>query len=547
MDERSSIWTLDGFRNETQEDAMPKHIGKQRYIKKEATERRKVLKSHRWYTGDKLRYLHLQAQQVVLRYQVRSLMSAWNLPPEFEAIVKDLWALRLSLLKDLVAAPLELGLKHQRGEHTDEDDDLKDDTSEKDEKDDDDDKERVSDIGDPDEMLEKPWSDDDDDIQMPQTMEEALEAAKKIKTARRTQNSVDEFNMIWLLATLNLAFWTLRLPVFYLDFKNALETRVLPYMDALSCLPETMKERLNPGSRSSFQAEAVPSLRKIHRASIYLARQYDEKYNITFNDYNSAPILWRCVHDMGLPPRIYTLCQEMLKRLDTHFTLLPKRKVGKRSRHRNGESSAPEIITMSVVVTMCTLVYNLENEITFSDQPRVGSLLDKNKWLLSLEEHFKKSDTILNDQIEIIDATDEQIEDFLDFMEKTIPPANEETVKTWPTFGEDLVSRGDPMRVSAIDKDKDWFHKLYEDRIPLHDYPSQSDSVIIRSYHTSDVLGDYPKLLDKLLKASAKAIGIAHIEEIARLVELFQKRLVWRRNNTSLNTRNSLNSLKRGV
>lgn len=124
------------------------------------------------------------------------------------------------MLKDLVAAPLELGLKRQRGEHTDEDDDLKDDTSEKDEKDDDDDKERVSDIGDPDEMLEKPWSDDDDDIQMPQTMEEALEAAKKIKTARRTQNSVDEFNMIWLLATLNLAFWTLRLPVFYLDFKK---------------------------------------------------------------------------------------------------------------------------------------------------------------------------------------------------------------------------------------------------------------------------------------------------------------------------------------
>lgn len=90
------------------------------------------------------------------------------------------------------------------------------------------------------------------------------------------------------------------------------------------------------------------------------------------------------------------------------------------------------------------------------------------------------------------------------------------------------------MRVSGIDKDKDWFHKLYEDSIPLHDYPNQPDNVIIRSYHTSDTLGDYPKLLDKLLKASAKAIGITHIEEIACLVELFQKRLVWRRNNTSL-------------
>lgn len=36
------------------------------------------------YAGDKLRYLHLQAQQLVLRRQVESLIRIWGLPAEFE-------------------------------------------------------------------------------------------------------------------------------------------------------------------------------------------------------------------------------------------------------------------------------------------------------------------------------------------------------------------------------------------------------------------------------------------------------------------------------
>lgn len=111
--------------------------------------------------------------------------------------------------------------------------------------------------------------------------------------------------------------------------------------------------------------QTVPSLRKIHRASIYLARQLDERYGVGFSDYNATPIIWRCVHDLGLPPTMHTLCQEMTKRIDVNFTLIPRRRIGKRSKHKKGEACAPEIVAMAVVVAMCTLVYNLDSEVTW--------------------------------------------------------------------------------------------------------------------------------------------------------------------------------------
>lgn len=36
------------------------------------------------YSGDKLRFLHLQAQQLILRRQVECLIAIWGLPNEFE-------------------------------------------------------------------------------------------------------------------------------------------------------------------------------------------------------------------------------------------------------------------------------------------------------------------------------------------------------------------------------------------------------------------------------------------------------------------------------
>lgn len=66
------------------------------------------------YHGDRARYHYFQCLQLVLRYQIKSLIELWKLPPEFEVrphsparrivinpsqtVCRDIWALHLSTL-----------------------------------------------------------------------------------------------------------------------------------------------------------------------------------------------------------------------------------------------------------------------------------------------------------------------------------------------------------------------------------------------------------------------------------------------------------------
>lgn len=52
------------------------------------------------YTGPKALELYLQAYQLILRKQIWTLVHILHLPAELELVTKDLWQLRLELLRD---------------------------------------------------------------------------------------------------------------------------------------------------------------------------------------------------------------------------------------------------------------------------------------------------------------------------------------------------------------------------------------------------------------------------------------------------------------
>jgi hypothetical protein len=56
------------------------------------------------YHGTRARFLYFQSLQLLLRLQIAALQKMWELPPEFEAICKDVWALHLSMLDTQVPA-----------------------------------------------------------------------------------------------------------------------------------------------------------------------------------------------------------------------------------------------------------------------------------------------------------------------------------------------------------------------------------------------------------------------------------------------------------
>lgn len=62
------------------------------------------------YRGREALELYLQAYQLIIRKQCWALVHEMRLlPPEFETIVKDLWALRLQLLNDRLQKPSDDG------------------------------------------------------------------------------------------------------------------------------------------------------------------------------------------------------------------------------------------------------------------------------------------------------------------------------------------------------------------------------------------------------------------------------------------------------
>ena len=183
--------------------------------------------------------------------------------------------MRLSLLKDLRAAPLEAYNK-RLADQIDENDDTKDDEKYDvkmepylDEPD-----HGIDDVED--NSTENSENDDPELQTESQTMEQALKASKK-RTKRKSYAFVDETNMIWLLSIIYLSLWILKIPIFYSDLKqyvylkpsliqliccSAIEERQIPFMDGLRHLPSSMTSKFNPMSKSSFESEVCNNHKK---------------------------------------------------------------------------------------------------------------------------------------------------------------------------------------------------------------------------------------------------------------------------------------------
>jgi len=91
---------LENYRTEARIlDEFGPHVLQKRSLK--AGRKKKEKQSNgdpRLYHGDRARYHYFQCLQLVLRCQIKSLIELWKLPPEFEIVCRDIWALHLSTL-----------------------------------------------------------------------------------------------------------------------------------------------------------------------------------------------------------------------------------------------------------------------------------------------------------------------------------------------------------------------------------------------------------------------------------------------------------------
>ncbi|KAG9317405.1 hypothetical protein JVU11DRAFT_1604 [Chiua virens] len=312
---------LQHFINESEEaDDVGTHVMRKRTLKSHRRKKEGTSRADpKLYHGDRARFHYYQCLQLLFRKQVTALIGLWNLPPGFETICRDLWAFHLNLIpRPPPAEPFHYTREQEGYQQKPEEVGEGSDPSGPE-------KEGIDHplqnaAAAPDENL----SASEDEMFVPEIavlLEENSEVSSTDDGSsgdeRRTRNNVHTSNNPFVsradrpentIALLVLACWTIRLPVIYMDFINAIESYSLPYLDHIRSLPPSLACHLTKHAVQALSPHHAPKTLSLHRLASRLASRFYDTYDIAIPELNTAPVLWRAVQEcFGGTPMLYVL------------------------------------------------------------------------------------------------------------------------------------------------------------------------------------------------------------------------------------------------
>ncbi|TFY79057.1 hypothetical protein EWM64_g4955 [Hericium alpestre] len=413
---------LQNYRNETNEtNEMGPHTVQKRKLKSGRKKKAPQSKADpKLYHGERARFHYFECLQLLLRKQIGALTRAWDLPPQFEIICRDVWALHLSLLP--VPPPAEPLLHEedvdgaepsQKPAQTaetplppisDKADEAKSpsdaEATERDEQ-------QISSSEDEDEDAE-PEADPEIDellrgLSASSSSEEDESAADKPRLQpdsgrkkHKPKGALERHDgPASNIAVLVIALWTLRLPVMYVDFVRLIEAYTLPFLDPVRLLPPEMARHLTKHTVQALSPPHAPSPVLVHGLAARLARQLHASFGIFTPDLNAAPMLWRVVRALGGTPVLYDLTKTVAHVLSLPLTLhntlapaLPQDKARDPARHIY-DNVPPEVALAATVVIVLKMVYGLDGRVRAPKDPNdPACALPRMQDYLSLLRHM---------------------------------------------------------------------------------------------------------------------------------------------------------------
>ncbi|KAH9899892.1 hypothetical protein C8Q73DRAFT_638114 [Cubamyces lactineus] len=560
---------LQNYRSETQEvTELGPHAVRKRTLKSGRKKKERQSKADpKLYHGERARFHYFQCLQLIYRMQVSALTRLWQLPPEFEMICRDVWALNLALLPNPpspepllheqdTAGPTSSPSKGNQparksprpSENSDDDGTATDrDDNDKDEDADDDRSSRSS-------SSESESDGSDEDSELDELMRENSETSSsdeegnggtpKPRPAARTRKKRRTFGLYEVpastLSCLVLACWTLRLPTMYMDFVKLVESYDLPYLDALRLLPETMTRHLRKHTVQALSPHFPPSPLHLHRLASRLARLMYSKYDIFTPEMNAAPILWKAVRCLSGTPTLYVLTKKLARLVSIPLTLhrslapaLTREKKRDPTFHKQ-DSAVPEVALVAAVIVVMKLVYGLDGaprRPRDKDDPACALPLsaDLIQAIRAAEEAAEAARPPYSTDARrsVLDMDDKMLDEYLDFCERALlpradrlPPRNVTTdhfplskdTALEPTSEENVSSELPPqpaMNANLVDDRPDVLR-------PGQDY---------RIYNTQDILGTVPEDLEVVVLRAAKWAGVDE-NYVLGVVERFERRVL---------------------
>ncbi|KAI0268248.1 hypothetical protein BC834DRAFT_952535 [Gloeopeniophorella convolvens] len=550
---------LQNYRNETNEtQELGPHQLHRRTIKSGRKARERESKADpELYHGARARYLYLQCLQLLLRKQAAALIRAWQLPPEFEIICRDLWALHLNLLPFL---PPPEPLLHQQAVNShspSKPEEIKKSarasTVTDDEKEEDlpenitpdssgtDSSEEVDELQDDPEMdellriLSESSSSEEEN-------ERSGQPRPKPEGGKRNVNMFVHNGPASNIALLMVACWMLRLPITYMDLVRLIEGYKLPYLEPLRHLPGSMARHLTKHTVQALSPPHAPRPQVLHGLSARLARKLRTVHKVRTPELNAAPMLWRVVRALGGTPVLYdlskTVAHVLSLPLTLHHSLAPRLahlEIDDPDSHKY-DDVPPELALLATAIIVLKMAYGLDGKArvpkTAIDPacalPRMKEYLTLIQEMKEAHANSKKVLFSASSEMSALDLDDGMLAEYLDLCERALlgqellrpdqrvldeyfplsPGRGElescgETEEEWAEAGQRGLAAGVPV----------------EGRAETHE-PGQAYAI----YRTRDVLGSLPDEYEMVIGHGAGWVGV-EAEMVLSVVERYERRL----------------------
>ncbi|KIJ70044.1 hypothetical protein HYDPIDRAFT_79247 [Hydnomerulius pinastri MD-312] len=535
------------YRNESGDaDEMVTHTMKKRTLKSGRKKKERKSKADaKLYHGERARFHYYQCLQLLLRKQVAALIALWSLPPEFETVCRDLWALHLNLIPNPPSAePFHHSQEQNRVEREpdgtpsrqrsrsrprNEDAPADDSSSSSDEEGLD--PEIAVLLQENSEISSSSDEGSPNDEGNPRSRNKRHTQAKNpfVSRSDRPENTI---------AVLLLACWTIRLPVVYQDFINVIDSHSLPFLDHVRFLPPALTRHLTKHAVQALSPHHAPRTLSLHRLTSRLANRLYGTFDVLIPELNAAPVLWRVVQQCfsGTPILYYLtkrLGHELSLPLSLHHSLAPSLSSIKRgdTESHKYDNVPPEIALVATAIVVLKLVYGLDGKKRLPRHPDDAACAfpDADQFLATLKE-ASGAETCVNAHrfssrvpMSVGDLDDAILDEYLDFCQKVlVGPHNDEhrILDNYFPLANGIAEVTPTALMADLKVQGLSSTKVNDDNLGVIE-PGESYTI----YHSRDTLGNLSPELDLLVQRSAGWAGVDG-DFLCGVVERYERRLV---------------------
>ncbi|KAH7914201.1 hypothetical protein BJ138DRAFT_1144338 [Hygrophoropsis aurantiaca] len=537
---------LQNYRTEADEaEDLGNHTMKKRTLKSGRKKKEKESKADpKLYHGERARFHYYQCLQLLLRKQIATLTTLWNLPPEFETICRDTWALHLNLLPNPPPPEPYHHLQDQEGPKTKP---IKPSQVERTAN-----SNQDQESGDSGSESSSPSEDDADDAELEELLRENSEISsssdddragkhRSNTTARGKQGLVGNYdgpaNNIALLV---VACWIMRIPVMYMDFIRAIESYKLPYLEPVPLLPPSLARHLTKHAVQALSPHHAPTTLLLHRLASRVAKHMYAKFGVFTPELNASPVLWRVVRQcFGGAPTLYALTKRLghilSLPLTLHHSLAPTLRRIKRDdpESHKFDNVPPELALAATTIIVLKCVYGLDGKArlpTHPDDPACA--LPKLDNYLALLRELNEADS-KNDDTQFSSITPMAVGDL-----------DEDTIDRYLDFcGRVLVGQGrDSSEHRILDNYFPLSNEIEGPKAPAitpllaavtlpSTRMSDDEKGVLRPgesytiYNSRDILGNLPVEYELVIGRAGRWVGVSS-DYLCGVVERYEQRLV---------------------